>query len=286
MNKRESQIDKAQKSLLPNLIPPEFAAMGKERLQQLTALQSEFFTTLQGLIAAGVMAAAAIIFAWGSDGSRNAFAAPTCPGVITPDKLACCPTGSTPNADNTCQLQNGGRSAACPVQQLTYLGKCCLAGATVQPDGICGVNGVPAQDCPLGQLNRGGLMCCPFGQAPEANGSCRSPACPGPITADRLGCCPAGSTATANDACQLQSRGQTASCPIDHLTFLGACCPPGSTVQPDGVTCRAKGSVVHACPLRQLGADEVTCCASGLVPQANGSCLRGRTGKSNRIHPL
>ncbi len=49
MNKKESQTDRAQKSTLPNLIPPEFAAMGKERLEQLTALQSEFFATLQEL---------------------------------------------------------------------------------------------------------------------------------------------------------------------------------------------------------------------------------------------
>ncbi len=49
MNKKESQADKAQKSVLPNLIPPEFAAMGKERLQQFTALQSELFTMLQEL---------------------------------------------------------------------------------------------------------------------------------------------------------------------------------------------------------------------------------------------
>ncbi len=49
MTKKESQVDKTQKSVLPNLIPAEFAAMGKERLEQLAAMQSELFTTLQEL---------------------------------------------------------------------------------------------------------------------------------------------------------------------------------------------------------------------------------------------
>lgn len=49
MTKKETQTDKAQKSVLPSLIPPEFAVMGKERLEQLAALQSELFTTLQEL---------------------------------------------------------------------------------------------------------------------------------------------------------------------------------------------------------------------------------------------
>lgn len=157
-------------------------------------------------IAAASLATGVFIFAWTLDNSREAFAAPAYPGAITPDKLACCPAGSTPNADNTCQLQNGGQSAACPLPQLTPLGICCPAGATLLPDGACQANGLTVEACSLGQLNRGGLMCCPSGQAPQADGSCRSPTCPGPITADGRGCCAAHSTATAEDACRSRAR--------------------------------------------------------------------------------
>jgi Phasin protein len=43
----ESRGDKAQKSSLPNLLPPEFAAMGKQQVEALVAMQAELLKTLQ-----------------------------------------------------------------------------------------------------------------------------------------------------------------------------------------------------------------------------------------------
>jgi hypothetical protein len=40
---------RSQKSVLPNLSPLEFAAMGKERFEQLAAILSELFATFQEL---------------------------------------------------------------------------------------------------------------------------------------------------------------------------------------------------------------------------------------------
>jgi hypothetical protein len=49
MTNKELQTDKTQKSVLPNLSPLEFAAMGKERFEQLAAILSELFATFQEL---------------------------------------------------------------------------------------------------------------------------------------------------------------------------------------------------------------------------------------------
>jgi hypothetical protein len=43
----ETNADKAQKSSPSNLIPPEFAAMGKQRLEELVAMQTELLEKLQ-----------------------------------------------------------------------------------------------------------------------------------------------------------------------------------------------------------------------------------------------
>lgn len=47
MAQKESQTDKTQKSSLPNLIPPEFTAMGKKRLEELVGMQAELLEALQ-----------------------------------------------------------------------------------------------------------------------------------------------------------------------------------------------------------------------------------------------
>ncbi len=47
MAKQEALADKAQQSETPNLIPPEFAAMGKKRLDELFAAQAQQFEKLQ-----------------------------------------------------------------------------------------------------------------------------------------------------------------------------------------------------------------------------------------------
>lgn len=49
MAQKETQTDKAQKSSLSNLLPAEFAAMGKQRLDALAAMQKELLNTLQEL---------------------------------------------------------------------------------------------------------------------------------------------------------------------------------------------------------------------------------------------
>lgn len=43
MAQMESHTEQAEKSLLSNLIPPEFAVMGKQRLEELAAMQTEIF---------------------------------------------------------------------------------------------------------------------------------------------------------------------------------------------------------------------------------------------------
>ena len=47
MSQTERRADKAEKSALSNLIPPELAAMGKKRLDELVAMQTEQLEKLQ-----------------------------------------------------------------------------------------------------------------------------------------------------------------------------------------------------------------------------------------------
>ena len=47
MAQKEAQTDKTQKSPLPNLISPEFTAMGKKRLEELVGMQAELLEALQ-----------------------------------------------------------------------------------------------------------------------------------------------------------------------------------------------------------------------------------------------
>lgn len=47
MSQTERRPDRAEKSAPSNLIPPEFAAMGKKRLDELVAVQTEQMEKLQ-----------------------------------------------------------------------------------------------------------------------------------------------------------------------------------------------------------------------------------------------
>ena len=47
MSENETQPDKAEQSGTPDLIPPEFAQMGKKRLDELVAAQTEQFEKLR-----------------------------------------------------------------------------------------------------------------------------------------------------------------------------------------------------------------------------------------------
>lgn len=47
MARTEAQTEKTQKSSFPNLTPPEFAAMGKKRLEELVAIQTKQLEKLQ-----------------------------------------------------------------------------------------------------------------------------------------------------------------------------------------------------------------------------------------------
>lgn len=47
MAQKESHSDKTEKLPLPNLVPAEFAAMGKKRVEELAKVQKELLDKLQ-----------------------------------------------------------------------------------------------------------------------------------------------------------------------------------------------------------------------------------------------
>ena len=166
------------------------------------------------------MTAATAIF--GSAYVNDAVAAPTCPGQVTTDGLACCAPGATPTADDACQLPGGGQAASCPLVQLTSSGACCPPGATAQLDGTCQSNGSTVQACPLGQLDKGGLTCCPSGQVPQADGSCQQAAASPPTSPVGISACPSGFVfQPALHGCM----GVPSACPIYPATLSGNSSP-------------------------------------------------------------
>jgi hypothetical protein len=123
---------------------------------------------------------------------NSALAAPTCPGPLTSDGLACCAPASTPTSGDACLLPNG-QASSCALSQLTSSGTCCPASVSPQPDGTCQANGYTVEGCPLGQLDKGGLTCCPAGQTPQADGSCQQAAATAtPPPSPAISACPNG----------------------------------------------------------------------------------------------
>ena len=199
----------------------------------------------RGWISSIAFAAAATIFCWVVVGSSVAVAAPMCPGPMTSDGLACCAAGSTPTADDSCQLPGGGLAASCPLAQLTSSGTCCPVGSAAQSDGTCQSNGYTVDGCPLGQLDKGGLICCSAGATPQADGSCKQStatsstpagisACPSgfvfePYTQDCMGAptgCPATPITISGNGPPVSEPGM----PVIGSAVLGAVSNPGFTL--------------------------------------------------------
>jgi hypothetical protein len=221
---------------------------------------------------------AAIALFVSCDGSISAaIAAPSCPGQLTSDGLACCAPGSMPTGDDTCQLAAGGQAASCTLGQLTSGGTCCPPSSSPQSDGTCQSNGYTVQGCPLGQLDKGGLTCCPAGQTPQADGSCQQAAAATPATPAM----PAGISACPNGFVFQPQAGGCTGMPI-------GCPSPPTNV--NGATLSVPSTPLAGTPT--LGAVSNPGYTLGCCPYPSGqldpssSCQEGGRGTLVTIAPL
>jgi hypothetical protein len=223
-----------------------------------TIQQWAVYRLRQKVIAATLTAVIATMMIVGS-GFANidaAHASPTCSGPMTADGLACCAPGSTPTADDACQLPGGGLAASCPLSQLSSSGtSCCPLSSSPQSDGTCqpASGFASAPGCPLDQLDKGGLSCCPTGQMPQADGSCTtSMAQQQPTTS--VSPCPPGLAVYGQNAGNPYTicTGPPTGCPAGTETEIPGsavfgCCPAGSqSTAQVGSTNVCVGSSVNA----------------------------------------